>query len=186
MIGQYGLGESICNVIALIYTKLWFPRARLVRLPFRLRGGRNRMSYGEGLTLGYGCRFDLAGGGIPLRFGNNVKMNDRVHIVAHESVEIGSGVLIASNVFISDTSHGTTRLDDTGLLVPPADRVLISSPVTIGNNVWIGENACILPGVHLGDSCIVGAGAVVTKSFPACTIIAGVPAIALHSTFDTK
>ena len=39
-------------------------------------------------------------------------------------------------------------------------------PVTIGNDVWIGRRAMIMPGVHIGDGCVVGAGAVVTKDIP--------------------
>ena len=50
------------------------------------------------------------------------------------------------------------------------------SPVAIGDDVWLGTRAIILPGVSLGSHCIVGAGAVVTKSFPDYAIVAGVPA----------
>ena len=103
--GQYGTSETIGNVFGLVLTKIFFPAARLVRRPFYLRGAKH-FSYGAGLTLGYCCRFDLAGKGKTLAIGNNCKMNDRVHIVAHEGVVIGDDVLIASNVFISDTSHG--------------------------------------------------------------------------------
>ncbi|MDP1715414.1 MAG: acyltransferase [Anaerolineales bacterium] len=49
-------------------------------------------------------------------------------------------------------------------------------PIQIGKHCWLGANAVILPGVTLGDNCLVGAGAVVTKSFPAGSKIAGVPA----------
>jgi len=49
-------------------------------------------------------------------------------------------------------------------------------PIIIGNNVWIGTRVIILPGVQIGDNTIIGAGAVVTKSFPANSIIGGNPA----------
>ena len=50
------------------------------------------------------------------------------------------------------------------------------NPIRIGNKCWIGANAIVLPGVSLGDHVIVGAGAIVTKSFPSNCTIAGVPA----------
>ena len=51
-----------------------------------------------------------------------------------------------------------------------------AEPITIGKRCWLGVGAVILPGVQLGDDVIVGAGAVVTKSFPSSSVIAGVPA----------
>ena len=50
-----------------------------------------------------------------------------------------------------------------------------ASPVTIGNDVWIGANAVILPGVTIGNNVVVVAGAVVTKDVPDNTLVAGVP-----------
>jgi len=176
MIGQYSFGEFVCNIFYYIYTRAFFPSARLVRLPFYLRGGRAHFAYGEGFTAGYGCRFDLGGDGITLTLGKNCKINDRVHIVAHEAVTIGNDVLMASNIFISDTSHGSYGEKGEGPNIAPDSRRLSTSPVSIGNRVWIGEGARIMPGVVLGDGCVVGANAVVTHSFPNASIIAGVPA----------
>ena len=179
MINQYGLGETIGNIIYLLYTKIVFPHARLIRLPFYLRGDRGNFVYGEGLTLGYGCRFETAGDKALLEIGSNCKFNDRVHIVAHQSVVIGDNVLIASNVFITDTSHGSYGQNGSSPDQAPDDRDLVVSPTTIGNKVWIGEGVCIMPGVTLGSGCVVGANSVVTKSFPANTVVAGVPARAI-------
>lgn len=175
MIGQYSLGEAVKNAWALLLTKLLFPRARLVRRPFYLRGKRH-FSYGKGLTTGYSCRFDLGGSETTLIIGDNCKMNDRVHIVAHEKVVIGDNVLMASNIFISDTSHGEYREGGSAISIAPDDRPLVTSPTSIGDNVWIGEGAIIMPGVSLGRGCIVGANAVVTHSYPEGCILAGSPA----------
>lgn len=49
-------------------------------------------------------------------------------------------------------------------------------PVRIGNNVWVGANVTILPGVSIGDNAIIAAGAVVTKDVPANMLAAGIPA----------
>jgi acetyltransferase-like isoleucine patch superfamily enzyme len=51
-----------------------------------------------------------------------------------------------------------------------------TNPVTIGDDIWIGANAVILPGVTIGDHSVVAAGAVVTKDVPPHTLVAGVPA----------
>ncbi|HEX7757448.1 MAG TPA: DapH/DapD/GlmU-related protein, partial [Niabella sp.] len=51
-----------------------------------------------------------------------------------------------------------------------------AQPVTIGNNVWVGGNATILPGVTIGDNCVIGAGSVVTKDIPANSLAVGNPA----------
>ena len=48
-------------------------------------------------------------------------------------------------------------------------------PITIGNNVWIGAQVCVLPGVTIGDNTIIGAGSVVTKSIPANVLAVGNP-----------
>ncbi|HOF62871.1 MAG TPA: DapH/DapD/GlmU-related protein [Dermatophilaceae bacterium] len=180
MTSRYSAGETVTTAYALLLTKLQFPRARLIRRPFYLRGG-SLLSAGPGLTTGYGCRFDLAptapGVTTTLTIGREARLGDFVHIVAGESVTIGDNCLMASNIFISDTSHGTYAGDDQS---PPdsnpSARPLSTRPVRIGDNVWIGEGVSILPGAGLGDGCIANAGAIVTKDFPAGCIVAGVPA----------
>lgn len=110
-----------------------------------------------------------------IQIGNNVSIQRNCHIGAIDSVTIGNDVLMGSNILITDHAHGDTSKEQNSLA--PGARPLISKgPVVIGNNVWIGDNAIILPGVTLGDGCIVGAGAVVTKSFPSGSVIGGNPA----------
>lgn len=80
---------------------------------------------------------------------------------------IGKGTYIANNVGLITSNHVFSDLS----------KHQIPKDIHIGNNCWIGINATILPGVTLGDSTIVGAGSVVTKSFPdGHVIIAGNPA----------
>jgi acetyltransferase-like isoleucine patch superfamily enzyme len=110
-----------------------------------------------------------------LSIGDNVYINYNVHIGCINKVSIGNNVLFASNIFISDHSHGLT--DGQDIEISPAFRALTSKgPVIIKDDVWIGENVSIMPDVTIGRGCIIGANSVVTKSFPDYSIIAGVPA----------
>lgn len=90
-----------------------------------------------------------------------------LHIGAAELVEIGSDVLIAGSVYISDHDHDFPLENSSELVV---------SPVKIGDRCWLGEKCSVLKGVTLGSDCLVAAHAVVTKSFPSGSVVAGVPA----------
>lgn len=174
VLGALRLAKNRLLTIAL------FPGARLVRFPIYLRG-RSAMALGARLTTGVNVRLDaFAPRGSPpvLRFGNDVQINDGVHIAAIESVEIGDNALIASRVFISDHNHGNYQAHDVASWpdVAPAARPLSSRPVRIGRNVWLGEQVCVLPGVTIGDGAIVGANSVVTRDVPSNAIAAGNPA----------
>lgn len=107
--------------------------------------------------------------------GNNVIIEKYCHIGCINKIEIGDNVLIASNVYISDHSHGDiTKLD---LELPPSRRPLSSKgPVIIGANVWIGQNVTILPNIKIGINAIIGANSIVTKDVPDNAVVAGNPA----------
>lgn len=110
-----------------------------------------------------------------IKIGDSFSAQRNCHIGAIDSITIGDGVLLGSNILITDHAHGDTS-NEQNSLAPGARPLYSKGPVVIGNNVWIGDNAVILPGVILGEGCIVGAGAVVTKSFPAGSVIGGNPA----------
>ncbi len=93
------------------------------------------------------------------------------HCGAAESVVIGKNVLIAGRVYISDHDH---RFDHPEL--PPMHSGLITAPVVIKDEVWIGEGAVILKGVTIGERAVIGANAVVTKDVLPYTVVGGVPA----------
>lgn len=177
----YTLSEVARMVHATACTRLFYPGALLIRRPFYLRG-KPRVHFGEGFTTGYSCRIEAFGDGprdraVKISFGRNCHLGDNVHIAAVEGVTIGDNLLTASKVFISDSSHGGfAGPDASDPETDPSSRPLVASPVRIGNNVWIGENACVLKGVSIGDGAVIGANAVVTRDVPAGCVAAGVPA----------
>ncbi len=115
-----------------------------------------------------------------ISIGNNVSINFNCHIACINKIVIADGVLIASNVLIIDNYHGLID-EHTLSKVAPSLRLLESKgPVIIEENVWIGEGACIMPNLTIGAGSIIGANAVVTKSFPPNSIIGGVPARLLN------
>lgn len=181
MKNNYSFGENIKNIKALIFTKLFYKKARLIRLPFYIRGAKF-FSYGQGFTTGYGCRIEMFNlknsKEAIIEIGENVKLGDYVHIAAGEKVVLGDNCLLASKIYISDITHGNYSNDsiDSSPDIPPDIRPLSTKPVYIGENVWIGENVCILPGVTIGKGSIIGANSVITKSVNEFTIVAGIPA----------
>lgn len=172
----YSFSELIKTVYALAMTKLTVPGARLIRRPVYIRGKRS-LGGCVGLTTGRFCRFDLEGRKKTLWIGQDCEFGDLTHIVAHDKVKIGSHVLAASKVFISDTSHGAYKgTNQASPSVIPGKRQYTVKAVIIGDNVWIGENAVILPGARIGSGSVIGANSVVTGSIPENCIAAGAPA----------
>lgn len=105
--------------------------------------------------------------------GKNITLGKRVFINAgckfqdQGGIVIGDDVLIGHNVVLATLNHG---------LAPGERKDMIPAPIVIGNNVWLGANVTVLPGVRIGDDAVVAAGAVVTKDVPAGAIVGGVPA----------
>lgn len=108
-----------------------------------------------------------------LRIGNNCKINSNVYINARSGVLIGNNVTISNGAKIISTGYDINHWMNSGEKIHTTN-----TPVTIGNNCWIGANAIILPGVEIsGEFVVVGAGAVVTKSITESNVlVAGNPA----------
>lgn len=103
-----------------------------------------------------------------IRIGRAVLMSPGSRISASDEILIGDGTMLANGVYITDSDwHGV--YDRTA-------RPAAATPVHIGSNVWLGDHATVLKGVHIGDNSVVGARAVVTSNVPANVIVAGNPA----------
>jgi acetyltransferase-like isoleucine patch superfamily enzyme len=112
-------------------------------------------------------------GGLEIRVGNKVFINQCCTIYDMGGVDIADLVMIGPNVNIITSGHP---------MEPTKRRAYIEAkPIVIQRNVWIATAATILGGVTVGENSVVGAGAVVTKDVPANSFVAGVPAKVIRS-----
>lgn len=126
---------------------------------------------GEDCTIYQGFHCD---NGKNIKIGKHAFINYNVSIMDRGKVTIGDNVLIAPNVVITTSNHPL----ELELRRKP---IGYASPVTIGNDVWIGAGAIILAGVTIGNNVVVAAGAVVSKDVCDNTLVAGVPAHKIRS-----
>lgn len=109
---------------------------------------------------------------VKLIIGDNSYFVNRVTILGGGAINIGKGVLVASDVAFFSENHSTNPQGN----VPYKDQSLVFKNITVGEGTWIGEKAIILPGVSIGNKCVIGAGSIVTKDVPDLCIAVGNPA----------
>lgn len=115
-----------------------------------------------------------------LVIGDGCQIGNFNHITCVNSVVLGSKVLTADRVHISDNSHCYENAD-----IPILDQPVISKgPVTIGDGTWLGENVSILS-CSIGRNCVIGANSVVTKDIPDFCVVVGIPGRIIKR-FDVK
>ena len=124
------------------------------------------------------CFFELPlranWGGHHVHMGDLVYANSNLTLVDDGHIYIGSKVMFGPNVTVATANHPIdAELRDRGLQY--------NKDVHIGNNVWIGAGAVIVPGVTIGDDAIIGAGSIVTKDIPANVVAVGNPCRVLRS-----
>lgn len=123
-------------------------------------------------TVGEGCYieppFHANWGGSHVHFGNHVYANFNLTLVDDGEIFVGDRVMFGPNVTISTAGHPVLpELRTRG--------AQFNLPVRIGNDVWIGAGALIMPGVTIGDNSVIGAGSVVTRDIPADVVAFGSP-----------
>lgn len=180
-LSKYSMYNKVYVFVCALLTRIFYPGLRLIRFPFDIRNSKN-ISLGKNFTCGHACRieacnYNLEKGKISLKIGDNVEINDFVHISAYDKVEIGNNVLMASKIYISDLNHGSYKDNQQyDINIPHGKQTISSNPIIIGDDVWIGESVCIFGGVNIGKGSIVGAMSNVTKSIPPYSIAVGNPA----------
>ncbi|MBP3198600.1 MAG: sugar O-acetyltransferase [Eubacterium sp.] len=107
--------------------------------------------------------------GQKIHIGNNFTGNHNLTILDIREVYIGDNVMIGPHTLITTVGHSLSPMSR-------RKHMAFAKPVHIGNDVWIGGNVTILPGVTIGNNVVVAAGAVVTEDIPDNCLVGGVPA----------
>jgi acetyltransferase-like isoleucine patch superfamily enzyme len=102
-------------------------------------------------------------------------------IVGHFSIEIGNDVWTGHNVYITDQNHGYEDVTK-----PISQQSQPERAVKIGDGSWLGYGSVVLPGVTIGDHCVIGANSVVTRDVPSFSVAVGVPARVIKKYVDNS
>lgn len=145
--------------IAILANLAWIPFHFIRHFFFRLGG----VKLGAGSTIHTGARFYQPNN---ISIGKDSILGFSIFLDGRDTLKIGSHVDIASEVMIYNSEHD----------IHSEDMHAINAPVEIGDYVFIGPRAIIMPGVKIGNGAVVAGGAVVTKDVPAKAIVGGVPA----------
>lgn len=105
--------------------------------------------------------------GFNIEIGDNFYANHNLVILDANKVTFGNNVQIGPNCGFYTSGHPIDK--------ETRRKVEFAKPITIGNDVWIGGNVCVMPGVTIGDNTVIGAGSVVTKNIPSNVVAVGNP-----------
>ncbi len=137
--------------------------------------GKEGVQFGNSVGIGAYSRIvvstSLGNPGKGIRIGHNVGIGEFAYIGGAGGVEIGDECIVGQYLSCHPENHIAEDLD-----VSIRHQGVTRKGIKIGKNCWIGSKVTILDGVEVGNGCIIAAGAVVTKSFPANAVIGGVPA----------
>ena len=123
---------------------------------------------GDNVHLYSGCVFHFG----KFVIGDNSIIGENSFFLSNDpkGITIGKNVMIAAFAYFVDCDHGL----DKGMLI--REQPLKTSPIIIGDDVWIGAHVCILKGVHIGNGAVIGANSTVTHDVPDDAIACGTPA----------
>lgn len=126
--------------------------------------GNAELRIGKNIKMRDGTKIRVRKGAV-CHLGDNFSMNSHDVVVCHEKIEIGDDVMLGPNVQIYDHDHDFREKGGIKALK------FKTSPVKIGNNVWIGANVVILRGTTIGDNSVVGTGCIVKGKYEPGSVI---------------
>ncbi len=132
-----------------------------------------RVVLGRWSWIGHGTKIRAHEGEVVI--GAKSVLGQECTISCYQHVSIGRECIVADRAMLIDFDHGVVETDR-----PIRAQGIYKRDVRIGHNVWVGYGASFLRGVTVGDNCVVGTYAVVTKDVPANAVVAGVPARVLR------
>ena len=121
-----------------------------------------RLKLGKGSSIHLNCFINQ----FNIEIGRDTAINRKCYLDGRGGILIGDNVSISPEVHLITAQH---NINDPSF-------TFVKEPIVLDDYVFIGTRAIVLPGVHLGKGCVVASGAVVTKSFPEYSVVAGVPA----------
>ena len=158
-----GLSEERLACKQKIYEFNMLPPSQAEQVPERLKAILGKTGETLWIEAPFHCDY-----GWNIEVGNNFFANYNLVILDVGKVTMGENVMCAPNVSIYTAGHPLhPEMRNTGYEY--------GIPVTIGDNVWIGGNAVIMPGVHIGSNVVIGAGSVVVKDIPYNMVAVGNP-----------
>lgn len=184
----YSKFSKIVTKIGIIVYTNWIKREfksfgenSIIIPKFSMLMGQEYISIGNFVTIGKGTqltawkKFREQTFNPEIILGDNCSIGEDSHITAINSIRLGNNVRLGKKILITDNAHGASSAEL--LDIAPNYRPLFSKgAVIIDDNVWIGEKASIMPGVHVGKGVIIAANSVVTHDIPAYSVVAGTPA----------
>jgi acetyltransferase-like isoleucine patch superfamily enzyme len=132
-------------------------------------GKEGKLRLGRWSWLGHGCKIRVHEGEVSI--GAKSVLGQECTISAFQHVSIGRECIVADRVMLIDFDHGVVEVER-----PIRLQGIYKRDVNVGHNCWIGYGVCILRGARVGDNCVLGTSAVVTKDVPANAVAVGVPA----------